>query len=259
MKKTNNSGISMITLVVTIAVLLILAVIAFGNSTRSIDEAAKTKMMVELENYKEELRTFKMNKILEDSGFADDSLYATKDALIYNTNKQTSTAGNIRDVIPNISDSYFNELRIIRENLAVASENVTLLAAAEEAGLSKNPYTVSDGVLVSVAGNNDLIDETGALTIPPMITALGAGSFSNVAGLKTIVIPGTCTEIKTNAFANNKELEKVIIEDWVKTIGNYAFMNCSNLKEIEIADSVTSLGAQMCYGDTSLGKIKLSA
>ena len=55
----NNKGISMITLVVTIAVLLILAVIAFGNSTRSIDKAAEEKMIVELKQYRDDLEIFK--------------------------------------------------------------------------------------------------------------------------------------------------------------------------------------------------------
>lgn len=259
MKKTNNSGISMITLIVTVVVLIILAGIAFTRSTDSIDSAIKAKIKVELDTYKDELRNYKMTKIAENPSFQDDSLYATNEALLYNTNKSLSTDGNIKDVIPSISDKYFNELSIIHGDLAITTDDENILAIMKENGILSNPYTISDGVLVSVAGNNDLIDETGALTIPPMISSVGAGSFSNVSGLKTVVIPGTCTEIATSAFANNTELEKVIIEYGVKRIGSDAFRNCTNLKELEMADSITSIGSLLCYGDYALEKVKLSA
>lgn len=259
MKKTNNSGISMITLIVTVVVLIILAGIAFTRSTDSIDSAVKAKIKVELDTYKDELRNYKMTKIAENPSFQDDSLYATNEALLYNTNKSLSTDGNIKDVIPSISDKYFNELSIIHGDLAITTDDENILAIMKENGILSNPYTISDGVLVSVAGNNDLIDETGALTIPPMINSLGQGSFANVEGLTTVIIPGTCKKVDDNAFANNSSLEKVIIEYGVERIGNNAFRSCSKLKEVDMADSVTSIGSFSFSENASLEKIKISS
>lgn len=262
----NNKGISMITLVVTIAVLLILAVIAFGNSTRSIDKAAEEKMIVELKQYRDDLEIFKMKKLGENVNFYDDSLFADKDSLQYATMK-SSESGTIRDIISDVDEKLIDVLEVVKGELIINTTDKELLKIAQKAGVDVNPYTIVDGELQSSEGNLLLVDSAGTLTLPGTVTKIGSGAYRNVAGLKTIIIPKTVREISSHAFSGNKTLENVIIEPrdagddptvyGMIKIGDYAFQDCTSLKSITIADSVTTLGSTCFGGCTNLTDIHL--
>lgn len=255
----NNKGISMITLVVTIAVLLILAVIAFGNSTRSIDKAAEEKMIVELKQYRDDLEIFKMKKLGENVNFYDESLFANKDSLQYATMK-SSESGTIRDIISDVDEKLIDVLEVVKGELIINTTDKELLKIAQKAGVDVNPYTIVDGELQSSEGNLLLVDSAGTLTLPGTVTKIGSGAYRNVEGLKTIIIPKTVREISSYAFSENKTLENVIIEPRAAgddptvygmiKIGDYAFQDCTSLKSITIADSVTTLGST-CFGGCS--------
>lgn len=263
----NNKGISMITLVVTIAVLLILAVIAFGNSTRSIDKAAEEKMIVELKQYRDDLEIFKMKKLGENVNFYDESLFANKDSLQYATMKN-SESGTIRDIISDVDDKLIDILEVVKGELIINTTDKELLKIAQKAGVDVNPYTIVDGELQSSEGNLLLVDSAGTLTLPGTVTKIGEGAYRNVSGLKTIIIPKTVREIAANAFSGNKTLENVIIEEretgddpnvyGMVRIGSYAFQDCTALKSITIANSVTTIGDTCFSGCTSLQNVHLS-
>ena len=59
-RKNDASGISLITLVITIVVLIILAGIGMNAGRQQIDKAQVAKIAADLEQYQEELRAFKM-------------------------------------------------------------------------------------------------------------------------------------------------------------------------------------------------------
>ena len=243
-KKNKVSGITLIALVVTIVVLLILAGVSISMLTGdngTLNKAAEAKIRVELSGYKEELDLYKITKTSENMNFLDGSLTAGKTNLFYNTQKSGET-GNIKTIIPDLSDTYFNQMEIIKGELLLNTKDVALIKIAQSLNIKVNPYDIVDGELLSSTGNLLLMDDNGTITIPDSVTKIGEGAFSNVDGLKTIIIPGTVKEIANNAFSNNTTLERIIMQDGVEKIGDYAFQKCTNLQEIQFANSVNSIG-----------------
>ena len=106
-------------------------------------------------------------------------------------------------------------------------------------------------------------EETGSLTIPETVTAIGEGAFTNLEGLKTIIIPSTVKRIEKNAFRNNTTLENVIIQEkegeGLEYIGEGAFYGCSNLKTINLPDTITTIESECFRECIQLSNIKLPA
>ena len=206
-KLKNKKGITLIALVVTIVVLLILAGTAIAMLTGDsgiMTNAQKAKMSTELAGYKEEVELYKAEKYMENIEFEEATLTAGKENLFYNTQESGET-GNIKTIIPDISDVYIEKLEVIKGKLLINTKEKDEIKIAQEIGIEVNPYDIRDGVLWSSDGNLLLMDEeTGSLTIPETVTAIGEGAFTNLEGLKTIIIPSTVKRIEKNAFKNNK-------------------------------------------------------
>ena len=213
--------------------------------------------MTELSKYKEELDLYKLSKTAENINFLDESLTAGKTNLFYNTQKSEEN-GNIKNVIPDISNIYFEQMEIIKGDLLLNTKDKSLIKIAQSLNIQVNPYDIVDGRLLSSYENLLLVDNNGTLTIPDSVTKIGEGAFSNVEGLKTIIIPGTVKEIKKNAFMGNSTLETVIMKDGVEKIKHSAFRECKNLKKVVMPNSVVELESQVFYGDTNLSDINIS-
>ncbi len=266
-KRRGTRGITLIALVVTIVVLLILAGTAIAMLTGDsgiMTNAQKAKMSTELAGYKEEVELYKAEKYMENIEFEETSLTAGKENLYYNTQESGET-GNIKTIIPDISDVYIEKLEVIKGKLLINTKEKDEIKIAQEIGIEVNPYDITeDGVLVSSDGNLLLMDEeTGSLTIPETVTAIGEGAFTNLEGLKTIIIPSTVKRIEKNAFRYNKTLENVIIQEkegeGLEYIGPGAFYGCSNLKTINLPDTITTIESECFRGCTQLSNIKLPA
>ncbi len=259
-RKKLNRGITLISLVVTIVVLLILAGVSISvltgeNST--INQAKKAKLATELSSYKEQVELFKIEQISKNNGFLDESLTAGKSNLFYNTQTEEDKGkGTIRDVIEDISDEYFEKMEIIKGELLINTKDNEEIKLAQSLGIQVNPYDIVDGVLLSSGNNLALMDESGTLTIPGNVEEIGEGAFAK-EGLKTIIIPGTVKRIAKNAFAYNSTLEKVIIQDGVEEIGQKAFGYCEKLQEITLPESITVIGVACFAGDELLDNVKL--
>ena len=226
---------------ITIIVTLILAGISITTligQNGIITRAKQSKIMSELSNYKEEFNLYKVSKKIENQNFDESTLTAGKTTLYYNTQKSGET-GNLKSIIPDISDKYFEEIEIIKGELILNTKDKTLIKIAKSLDIKPNPYDIKDGELLSSNGNLLLMDDNGTLTLPSSITKIGEGAFANVDGLKTIIIPGSVKEIEKNAFAYNKTLENVILQDGVEKIGDSAFLECENLKEINLPESLS--------------------
>ena len=258
-KKNKVSGITLIALVVTIIVLLILAGVSIMMLTGDngiLSRAAKTKIMTELSGYKEELDLYKITKTSENINFLEGSLTAGKTNLFYNTQKSGET-GNIKTIIPDLSDAYFNQMEIIKGELLLNTKDVDLIKIAQSLNIKVNPYDIVEGELLSSTSNLLLMDDNGTITIPDSVTKIGEGAFSNLEGLKTIIIPGTVKEIAKDAFANNSTLENVIIQEGVQSIEERSFRNCTNLKHIDLPESLINIGPGAFYSCRNLLEISI--
>ncbi len=255
----NKKGITLIALVVSIVVLLILAGISISTLSGDngiLNRASDAKIMTELSKYKEELDLYKLSKTAENINFIDESLTAGKANLFYNTQKSEEN-GNIKTIIPDISNTYLEQMEIIKGELLLNTQDKSLIKIAQSLDIQANPYDIVEGELLSSNGNLLLMDNEGTITIPDSVTKIGEGAFANVDGLKTIIIPGTVKEISTNAFQSNNTLENVILQEGVETIGIRAFFNCRNLKYISLPESLTTINNSAFYCCTNLLEISI--
>ena len=258
-----EKGITILALVITVIVLLIIAGVTIASLTGDngiLINAQDAKLATELSKYQEELELYKVNKTMEDANFEEETLTAGKTDLNYNTKSEEE--GNIKTIITDITDEYFEKLEVIKGKLLINTQDKHEIKVAQRLGIEVNPYDIRDGVLWSSNGNLLLMDEnTGSLTIPDSITAIGEGAFSNVEGLKTIIIPPTVKRIEKNAFKSNTTLENVIIQErngeGMEYIGDNAFYGCTNLKSINLPDTITYIGNRAFSNDRSLDNVKL--
>ena len=220
--------------------------------------ANTAKVKTELASYKEQVELFKVEQISKDSNFLDESLTAGKSNLFYNTQKEEEQGnGTIKDIIENISDSYFEKMEIIKGELLINTKDNNEIKIAQSLGINVNPYDIDEnGVLLSTGNNLALMDENGTVTIPDNVTEIGAGAFAN-EGLKTIIIPGTVKKIQANAFAYNSTLETVIMQEGVEEIGDRAFQYCGELKEVYMPESLKDIGEATFYQNKNLREIKI--
>ena len=270
MKK--SKGITIIALIITIIVMIILAGVVLATlsgDSGPITKAQEATIMSELSRYKEELELYKIEKYSENLEFEEETLTAGKNVLVYNTQKQEEVGkANIKTIIPDISDTYLEKIEVIKGELLINTPIDEEIRVAKNLGIKVNPYDIRDGVLWSSNGNLALLgEETGSITIPDSVTAIGEGAFANVEGLKTIIIPSTVKRIEQNAFNGNQTLEKVIMQEkinedgtieGVEYIGNKAFAECPNLTTVQMANSVKEVGNQIFYGDRKLENINIS-
>ena len=259
-----NKGITLIALVVTIVVLLILAATSIAMLTGDdgiITNAQNSKISTELSEYKEQLEMYISNKKLENMEFDKETLFAGKDTLRYNTQKEGET-GTIKTICPEMKSNYVEKIQIKKGKIILDTKNKREIKIAQSLGIEVNPYEIQDGELVASDGNLLLVDNSGTLKIPESVTKIGEGAFSNTSldgiPLKKIIIPSTVKEIGANAFAYNTTLEEVEIEDGVEKVGAKAFIDCISLKKITFPDSVIEIGAACMSGCRNLASIKFS-
>lgn len=262
-----NKGITLISLVVTAVVVIILAgvgIATLGGDSSTIGNAKTAKMMHEFRIYKDELEEFIVKKTAEDYEFEEGSLSAGKYGLIYDTQAEGERGkGSIKDVIPDMSDDYVERFEIIKGELLIISPSAKEKKVADSLKIRESPYLIEDGKLLSAGTNLDLLDDSGAFTVPYSANKIGAGAFANSSGsggsaLRKIIIPGHVKEIEADAFSLNTTLEEVVMENGVEKVGERAFNGCTALKQITFPDSVTSIGEYCLYKCTNLTQVKLS-
>lgn len=267
--KKNNYGVTLIALVVTIIIMLILAGVTIsaltGNSGIT-TQAKRSKTKNELAAYKEQIDLFIADKKMENEEFDEESLFAGKNTLRYNTQNENET-GTIKTICPQMKNDYLKRIEIKKGKAILDTKDVTEIEIARSLGINVNPYEISeDGELISSNGNLLLIDTDGTLELPDTVITIGEGTFANTASdgivLRKVIIPYTVKEIKQNAFNGNNTIEEVEFQTkngkGVTKIGNFAFANCTNLKSIVIPDTVTEIGSDAFYNCSNMTNIKLS-
>lgn len=258
LQKEEKNGITLVALVVTIVILLLLAGVSVNlvlGDNGIVTKAQQAKMQTVFSKYKEELEFFNGEQLIANQGYQLKTLNAGKNSVSYNTKEDTN--GTIKEILTSISDKYLDKIEIIKGEIYINTKDKTEISAAQEAGINPNPYKIENGVLQSSDDNLLLMDESGTLRIPDSVTEIGAGAFSGVEGLKTIIIPGSVKRISDNAFAFNSTLEKVVLSEGVEEIGSQAFNNCNNLQEIVLPESLTKIGSLAFYWCRNLKSVTI--
>ena len=247
--KKEEKAISLVALTVTIIVLLILAGVAITLSIGNNGIISRVTLSVEgnkLASYKEKLELYKAEKIMEDKNFSEESLSAGRNALEYNTKKESG--GTILNIIPELDEKYMDKLEIIKGELLLKSTDKQDIQVAKIAGIEFNPYKIENGVLESADTNLELMTSDGTLTIPSNVTVIGSGAFSGLEGLKKVIIPGTVKEIAPEAFSYNNTLEEVIIMNGLEKIGERAFASSPKITNIVLPESINDIGKGAFFG-----------
>ena len=255
---SQDTGITLVALVITIVILIILSTVTINaliGENGLITNAQTATMMTEFSIYKEEMETFSATKKLENMDYSRESLNAGSTSLTYDTKEEVG--GNIQTVIPSLDNKYVDKFEIIKGELLLNTTDGDEMQVAMRLGIEVNPYEIVDGVLLSSNTNLGLQTSNGTITIPDSVREIGAGAFSNVKGLKTVIIPGTVKRIGTNAFTNNSELEKVILEEGVEVIGAEAFKQCTGIKSIELPESLVSVEQRAFSSCENLDNVKV--
>lgn len=264
-KVKNNSnikpqGITLISLVVTILILLILAGVGIPltiGDNGIFSRASKATLVAEFSNYLEELQLYNGEKSLQNLQYNPETLNAGKNTLVYDTQPEDEQ-GSIKDVIKSIKDEYLDKFEVVNGKLVMNTTDDIESEVASNLGIQVNPFDIIDGVLQSSDKNLNLQGNNGVVVIPSSVTEIANGVFSDVEGLKEVIIPGSVKKIGANAFSYNSGIEKVTMQEGVEYIGEYAFASCSNLIEVSIPDTVTQLGGMSFYMCSKLQKVKLS-
>lgn len=264
-----KNGITLISLVITIVVLLIIAgasISMLKGENGIITNAQNAKFKQILAGIKEEYDIYISQKKIEDFKFDKTKLSAGATYLTYNGQK-FEDGENISDIIKNTKDKELQNVQISKGILYYKTSDLRYMKLAKEMGFELNTLNVNNGVISSSEENLYIVDSDGVLDLTQFddITSISEGAFCNVNlsgnanALKKIIIPGTVKVIKDDAFANNTQLEEVIIEDGVTSVGKRAFRSCTALKKIEFPDSVTYIGEYCLSNCTSLTEVKISS
>ena len=92
--------------------------------------------------------------------------------------------------------------------------------------------------------------------IPATVTTIEAVAFCG-SKLKSVTLPPMLTKIGAEAFVLMDQLESITIPSSVTTIGNGAIGACASLKEVYVSDGVQCIGTQAFAENPSLVKVHL--
>lgn len=260
LKKSN--GITLISLVITIIVLVILSGVVITNAiSGNIERAKQVAVQNDLKTFEEKVQIYKTNRQIKDGDeFEGESLYADENELKYNT-KSEDERGNIYTIIPEAEEKYKGKIYIEKGVMIFDSTDDKENKWAKEVGIQTTGILIDkDGKLLCVTDVSCLIDNDGVLTIPSRVKTISEGAFSGIdINIKKVIIPSTCKEIEKNAFNGQNQIEEIIMEDnGVEKIGIGAFKWCTNLKHVKVANSVTEIGGDIFFKCKSLTTVELS-
>ena len=80
------------------------------------------------------------------------------------------------------------------------------------------------------------------LVFPEGISTIGAYTFAEYKGLKSVMISNDVTSVAEGAFQGCTGLKDVTIGSSVTSLGQYAFRNCTGMQNLTIGNSVNNIG-----------------
>ena len=262
MKNINKrkNGISLIVLVITILVMIILSgvVIVSLSKNNPIEKAKEATFKQDMASIGEELESFIVNKVAEDSTFLKSSLHADINSCKYNTNAMDKT---IYDVLPSLKNSrYKKQIQIEQGSLVYKTPNKKEVEWLKKLGIH---YTgiITGTVIIEgdtlVGVSSDYVN-TGVLIIPSNVKIIKAGAFAGCKDITSVIIPESVTEIPNDCFNGCNSLVTVQMGSKIKRIGDRAFKDCYAIQEMNMPDEIATLGYEAFRNCSSLVNLKLS-
>lgn len=251
-----QKGITLISLVVTIIILIILGGVSInlllGNSG-IISKAKEAEKQYKIANLKEQISLYILNlqmqneKIIPKDVFdkMKEKGYTGEDAKLEGIWISTFDT-KISTINPNIE-----AIMIDGENSGYTygpvGEKYQYMGITAYSGNVEKDFVVPDyidGKLVttikgSIINDNNLIE---SLKLPDSVTTIDGYAFWNNSVLKTIHLPYLLETIDNGSFGKCTSLTEIVIPDNVITIGTNAFVNCSNVSKVVLNEKIQTIG-----------------
>ena len=266
----NKKGISLITLVITIVIIIMLAGTIIINlvKTNIISNANKA-----VESNKKGTAIDEINLVIYDLFVEENQKQMTQEEkreILENKLKNydssstveisdTGFIANHRGYVFEISDKY----EVAIKETPTDTDEETFDAEEWDKTATPDEYFEWDETGTIIIGYKEALANTEKIRIPSKCTAIEPSSVwqsstnrtRTTSGIKKIELPETTTTLGDFAFADFADTEEIYISGGVTSIGKYAISNCSKLENITIPNSVTSIGGYAFYGCTSLTSI----
>lgn len=196
-----KNGITLISLVITIVVLLIIAgasISMLKGENGIITNAQNAKFKQILAGIKEEYDIYISQKKIEDFKFDKTKLSAGATYLTYNGQK-FEDGENISDIIKNTKDKELQNVQISKGILYYKTSDLRYMKLAKEMGFELNTLNVNNGVISSSEENLYIVDSDGVLDLTQFddITSISEGAFCNVN------LSGNANALKKNNYTRN--------------------------------------------------------
>lgn len=277
-KKTK--GITLISLVVTIIILIIIAGVSINivlGENGIISKAKETKRQYKIGALKEGISLYIGELKLENKKIVPQEVFdkMKQEGYIEKDAKLEGIWISELDTKISTIDPSMNAIDINGKNsgyeYGLVGDNFEYIGIKGYTGSVEKNFVVPDyidGKLVTViAGtvikDNDVVEnlklpdsitkidgysfwhnsKLNNITMPYMLETIGMGAFGKNVSLKEIIIPDNVVTIGDNAFVNCTSVTNMSLNEKLQTVGNYAFSNIKSLKaSITIPKTITNIG-----------------
>lgn len=266
-KKTK--GITLISLVVTIIILIIIAGVSINivlGENGIISKAKETKRQYKIGALKEGISLYIGELKLENKKIVPQEVFdkMKQEGYIEKDAKLEGIWISELDTKISTIDPSMNAIDINGKNsgygYGTVGDNFEYIGITGYTGSVEKNFVVPDyidGKLVTViAGtvikDNDVVEN---LKLPDSITKIDGYSFWNNSKLNNITMPYMLETIGNGAFGKNVSLKEIIIPDNVVTIGNSAFVNCTSVTNMSLNEKLQTVGN---YAFSNIKSLKAS-
>lgn len=238
--KNSKEGISLITLIITIIVIIILAGVVILNLSQNNvpDRAREAVFRQNVANYKNELEMWKATEYGNKMGeFEPETVDATKEAGTYENKKLGDIIKSMKGT--DLDKFEISEGKLILKGTASEKEKEWFEEKTNESGEVELKISKETAKMI---GYEPGVSET--LKIP--------ASFE-YEGVKYKV-----TGIDSDGFKSQSKLKTVNIEEGVSEIGANAFRSCTNLETVNIPASIEKIIEDPFLSSNSIENINIA-
>ena len=267
MRTKEIKGITIISLVVTIVVLLILAGISINlvlGNNGIIAKAKEAKKNVKISRIKEEISLYISGKLGDYIEPQEVFEYLKQDGLIDSEAKLEGIWIDIDGI--KVSTINPNENAIMEKN---NSDWVGGIINENEYGIINYTGKITSEIIIPDYIDGHLVtkisgkivnesSEVASVVIPDSIKIIEGYSFYKCTNLKSVKIPYLTEKIGDGVFLGCTSLKEVIFNEKLKNIGLAAFQDCVTLAKIETPTNLKEIGISAFSNCSNLEEIILN-